>query len=127
MCPAPCVAPDHQPAHEAANGWFLQAGRQHQHAHMPHQQTVARITNTGPNLPFLNTPIHDSALQAPTAQKVELLHFWQLRGGEPEVHAMSRNAKGVWSVTRPASWTNTCVMTSYDARGGRGNGAARAC
>lgn len=45
--------------------------------------------------------------QAPTAQKVELLHWWQLRGGEPEVVGMSRNDKGVWTCPRPAEWQNT--------------------
>ncbi len=45
--------------------------------------------------------------QAPTAQKVELLHWWQLRGGEPEVHQMTRNSKGVWSFTRPIEWKDT--------------------
>lgn len=46
--------------------------------------------------------------QAPTAQHVELLHWRQLRGGEPEVHSMTRNSKGVWSLSRPANWHGTC-------------------
>lgn len=45
--------------------------------------------------------------QAPTAQKVELLHWWEMRGGEPEVHRMTRNSKGVWSYTRPNNWRDT--------------------
>lgn len=47
--------------------------------------------------------------QAPTAQKVELLHFWESRGGQPDVHSMKRNEKGVWSFHRPGDWKNTCV------------------
>lgn len=45
---------------------------------------------------------------APTAQKVELLHWWQLRGGEPEVHAMAVNERGVWSCPAPPEWMSTC-------------------
>jgi hypothetical protein len=52
-------------------------------------------------------PLHPPSLQAPTAQKVELLHWWQLRGGEPEVHPMTRNSKGVWTITRPNEWKDT--------------------
>eukprot|EP00775_Hariotina_reticulata_P002314 gene2314-2622_t len=51
---------------------------------------------------------HKISVWAPTAQKVELLHFWQLRGSQPEVKEMSRNSKGVWSCPRPADWMSTC-------------------
>jgi hypothetical protein len=56
---------------------------------------------------FSTINAHADAVQAPTAQKVELLHFWQLRGGQPEVKEMSRSSKGVWSCPRPADWMNT--------------------
>uniref|UniRef100_A0A383WMX3 pullulanase n=1 Tax=Tetradesmus obliquus TaxID=3088 RepID=A0A383WMX3_TETOB len=44
---------------------------------------------------------------APTAKKVELLHFWELRGGQPEVLPMACSERGVWSCARPAEWQNT--------------------
>eukprot|EP00879_Flechtneria_rotunda_P011613 GHRR01012130.1.p1 GENE.GHRR01012130.1~~GHRR01012130.1.p1 ORF type:complete len:951 (+),score=302.30 GHRR01012130.1:707-3559(+) len=50
---------------------------------------------------------HAVSVWAPTAQKVELLHWRQLRGGESEVHPMSCSNKGVWSCRRPAEWQNT--------------------
>jgi hypothetical protein len=45
--------------------------------------------------------------QAPTAQLVELLHWWEVRGGQPEVLPMQRNSKGVWSIQRPDGWMGT--------------------
>ena len=44
---------------------------------------------------------------APTAQQVELLHWQEMRGGEPEVLPMTRNNKGVWQYNRPKEWEGT--------------------
>jgi len=50
---------------------------------------------------------HVISVWAPTAHIVELLHWEQLRGGEPTVFAMTRSAQGVWSYVRPAEWKGT--------------------
>ncbi|KAG2441246.1 hypothetical protein HYH02_010089 [Chlamydomonas schloesseri] len=49
---------------------------------------------------------HAITLWAPTAQKVELLHWGASapRGGQPQVHAMSRGRAGTWTLSRPAAW-----------------------
>ena len=62
------------------------------------------------------------AVWAPTAQKLELLHFKDARGGEPAVVAMQEGVMGpgVWSVTLPGDamftyykyrcvWLHSCV------------------
>lgn len=41
---------------------------------------------------------------APTAQSMELLHFTECEGGEPEVLAMQRGPQGTWTLPRPAEW-----------------------
>eukprot|EP00878_Enallax_costatus_P010482 GHUV01010944.1.p1 GENE.GHUV01010944.1~~GHUV01010944.1.p1 ORF type:complete len:704 (+),score=164.13 GHUV01010944.1:956-3067(+) len=53
------------------------------------------------------TQSHVISVWAPTAQKVELLHFWELRGGQADVHTMKKNEKGVWSFRRPGDWKDT--------------------
>lgn len=50
---------------------------------------------------------HMISVWAPTAVKVELLHWQDLRGGKYSVHDMERNDKGVWRFQRPAEWNNT--------------------
>ncbi|KAG2423818.1 hypothetical protein HXX76_014978 [Chlamydomonas incerta] len=48
---------------------------------------------------------HRITLWAPTAQKVELLHWGAApRGGQPQVYPMARGAAGSWSLARPAGW-----------------------
>lgn len=41
---------------------------------------------------------------APTAQRLDLLHWPEARGGQPEVVAMTRGSKGEWTVPRPDAW-----------------------
>jgi hypothetical protein len=50
---------------------------------------------------------HVISVWAPTAHIVEVLHWEQLRGGEPAVYGMTRSAQGVWTYVRPAEWKGT--------------------
>lgn len=51
---------------------------------------------------------HTIALWAPTALKVQLLHWSQPRGGNEEVYDMKRGTRGEWTFVRPDFWSKDC-------------------